>query len=87
MIQIKLTKGFQNQYINKSSDEKNKIDKTLSLLCENPKYPSLHTHRVRKTKRVWECYIDKAYRITFEYGDNCMICRNNCKHTIIDKNP
>ena len=87
MIQINLTKRFQEQYLNKPLDEQGKIDKTIDMLCENPKHPGLHSHRVRKTKRVWECYINRAHRVTFEYGDNCIICRNNCNHTIIDKNP
>ena len=87
MIQINLTKGFQERYLNKAPDEQRKIDQTLDKLGEDPRYPGLHSHRIKRTRKVWECYIDKAYRVTFEYGKNCIVCRNNCKHSIIDRNP
>ena len=86
-MRIILTKKFQRQYRKKDSEGKEKVDETLKQLCKDPKHPGLHSHRVQRTKKVWECYIDDAYRVTFEYGDDCIICRNNCKHSIIDRNP
>jgi mRNA-degrading endonuclease RelE of RelBE toxin-antitoxin system len=47
--------------------------KTLLLLSQNPKHPSLRTHKVRKAVGdfggdVFEAYVTKKYRLTWEYG-------------------
>ncbi len=47
--------------------------KTLRLLAENPRHPSLKTHKVHKAVGdfggdVFEAYITQKYRLTWEYG-------------------
>ncbi len=57
--------------------------KTLKLLSENPRHPSLKTHKVEKTVGdfsgdVFEAYVTKKYRLTWEYGpDQGMITLRN----------
>jgi hypothetical protein len=81
------TDRFEKQYLNKGLDEQKKVDETLEILEQNPRYPGLHARRVRGTKKIWECYIDDRMRITFEYGKGCIILRNNCKHDISGQSP
>jgi hypothetical protein len=81
------TNRFEKQYLKKTIDDQEKVDDTLKILDENPRYPGLHSHRVQGTKKIWECYIDDSMRITFEYGKGCIILRNNCKHDISKTSP
>jgi hypothetical protein len=34
---------------------------------------------------VFEAYVDMANRLTFEYGDDCIILRNHCNHDILKR--
>ena len=81
------TSRFEKQYLKKTLDDQKKVDDTVVLLEKNPRHPGLHSHKVRHTKKIWECYIDDSMRVTFEYGKRCIILRNNCKHDITDTNP
>ena len=47
--------------------------KTLEFLSENPRHPSLKTHKVHNAVGdfggdVFEAYVTMKYRITWEYG-------------------
>jgi hypothetical protein len=57
--------------------------------AENPRHPSLQTHPVRGIRGggVFEAYVDAANRLTFHYEDGKIVLRNNCNHTIIDRDP
>jgi len=62
----------------------NKLAKCLLLLENNPKHPSLRTHKVKNAigtfhGDVFEAYIDNQYRLTWEYGNQQgMIVLRNC---------
>ena len=66
------TNRFEKQYLNKTMDEQDKVDETLEVLDENPRYPGLHSHRVQGTKKIWECYIESytnsSCRFYFDNG-------------------
>lgn len=57
--------------------------KTIKLLSENPRHPSLKTHKVNQALGdfggdVFEAYVTKKYRLTWEYGpDQGMISLRN----------
>ena len=57
--------------------------KTLRLLSENPRHPSLKTHKIQKAVGdfggdIFEAYVSKKYRLTWEYGpDQGMITLRN----------
>lgn len=47
--------------------------KTLQFLSENPRHPSLKTHKVQKAVGdfggdIFEAYVTMKYRLTWEYG-------------------
>jgi hypothetical protein len=86
-MSFSVTNRFTKQYSKKDPKAQKMVDDTLDIIDSNPRHPGLHAHRVQGTKRVWECYIDDRMRVTFEYGDDCIILRNNCKHNITSKNP
>lgn len=57
--------------------------KALKLLTDNPRHPSLKTHKVEKAVGefkgdVFEAYVTQKYRLTWEYGpDQGMISLRN----------
>lgn len=57
--------------------------KTIHLLAENPRHPALKTHKVKGAVGdfagdVFEAYVSKKYRMTWEYGpDQGMIALRN----------
>jgi len=59
------------------------ILETISRLAENPRHPGLQTHPIRGRRGIFEAYVDRANRLTFEYGDNCIVLRNHCNHDIL----
>lgn len=61
------------------------IFKTITRLAENPRHPSLQTHPVQGVPGVFEAYVDMANRLTFEYGDGCIVLRNHCNHDILKR--
>jgi hypothetical protein len=86
-MELKLTPRFLRAYQQKSSDQQERINKTLDFLSTNPRHPSLHSHKVGGTRNIFECYSDDGHRVTFQYGDNCIILRNNCEHNLTLKRP
>lgn len=86
-MELELTRKFERQYRKKSPEKREKIEKTLSLLETNPRHPGLHTHKVQGTFDIFECYIDDSHRVTFEYGKNRIVLRNNCEHNAVLRAP
>lgn len=87
-FELILTSKFSRQYDNKPPNERERVEKTMELLADNPHYPGLHSHKVQGTYGIFECYIDDSHRITYEYGSNDrIVLRNNCSHNIVNKNP
>jgi hypothetical protein len=70
----------------KPKDLQGAILRCMERLDEDPRHPGLQTHRIKGTIATWEAYIDKANRITFEYGpDGEIQFLNHCNHDIIKK--
>ena len=86
-MELELTRKFERQYKRKSPDEREKLEKTLSLLESNPRHPGLHTHKVQGTVNIFECYIDDSYRVTFEFKESCILLRNHCEHKAVLRAP
>lgn len=87
MLDLEFTPKYKRARRKKTLDMRNSIDECAKLLSANPYHPGLHTHRVQGRKDVWQAYIDQANRITFQYGENSIILRNNCNHDVPKKSP
>ncbi len=89
MPSIEYTANFKRRYKKKTDEMKERIDRALRLLGLDPKYPGLETHKVQGTKGVFESYVDRANRITWEWADTAhtIRLRTNCTHDIIKQNP
>jgi len=82
---LRILNGFKKDYKKLPSAIKDKTDKQLMLLLENPKHPSLNLHPVRGTKSIWEGYIDYHYRFTFELEGNFYVLRKVGAHDMLKR--
>jgi len=82
-----VTNNFKRRYNKKGRAARESIENTIRLLVDNIGHPGLHTHKVKSTKNIFEAYIDDSTRLTFEYGEDKLILRNNCTHSAVLRKP
>ena len=86
-MQHKPTKRFWKDYRRLPKDVQEKARKAFKQFAENPKHPSLKTHKIKGAKNpdVFEGYIDENYRFTFHYEPDAIVYRRIGPHSIIDE--
>ncbi len=68
------TDRFKKSYKQLSKEEKKILHKKLLLMIKNPLHPSLRTKKVQGTDNIFECSINMAVRMTWQYeGDSIML--------------
>lgn len=82
-----ITDNFKRRYDKKDSKSRESVEKTIKLLVENIRHPGLQTHKVRSTRNIFEAYVDSNARLTFQYGTDKLILRNNCTHDAVLRSP
>jgi mRNA-degrading endonuclease RelE of RelBE toxin-antitoxin system len=81
---LKFSKSFKDCYIKLPDSIQKKLDKQLWLLQTDAAHPSLNLHRIKGTSGIWEGYVDKFYRFTFEITEEYYYLRLVGPHNIID---
>jgi mRNA interferase RelE/StbE len=86
-FQPEITPAFKRSLRKKPKQMQQAIAEAVGRLLEDPRHPGLRTHKVQGTARTWECRIDQANRITWEYGDDDTSIRllMNCNHDILKR--
>lgn len=82
-----LTSHFKKAYKSLPQEVKNRVKETLRTFSTNPRYPSLHTKKIKSTKNIWEMRVSSDYRITFQMVKDYLILRNVGHHEPTLKNP
>ena len=86
-MELEITGKFRRRYKKKPPEQRERITKTLQMLRDDPHHPGLHTKKIGGTQTIFECYADDSHRVTFEYGKDSIILRNNCDHDLTVKRP
>jgi mRNA interferase RelE/StbE len=81
-IEVILTETLRKGYVSLPDPVKQKFQKQLKLLAQNPKHPSLKIHRI---KDHWEFYVDKHYRCIFKQEGSAYILKHVGSHQLIDR--
>lgn len=84
-LNVRRLKSFAKDYQGLSSEERTKVEKTLEILFENPRHPSLQVKRIQGTRNLWEARVDLKRRITFQWEGNLLLIRRIGFHNIIQK--
>ncbi|KGP76582.1 DNA helicase [Desulfosporosinus sp. Tol-M] len=76
------TKSFDENFLQLSSEEQKQTIKALRFLAENPRHPSLQTHKVEGTVFI-EAYASMDIRIIFERTSDTIVLRTVGHHNIL----
>jgi mRNA interferase RelE/StbE len=66
MPRLEFPDGFQELVRNLPPDIRKKLGKTLQLLADNPRHPSLQSKKVEGAPGIYEARVDLSYRLTYE---------------------
>lgn len=66
------------------SEIRNRFDKQLHYLLENPRHPSLRLKKLKGTDK-FEIRVSKGYRMTFRYVDQILELRRVGTHDLLRK--
>ncbi len=87
MPRYRVTPKFKKRLNQKPPALRGAILECINRLSENPGHPGLQAHRVQGTQGIWEAYVDKANRVTYEWDGDTIVMRNHCNHDIIERAP
>jgi hypothetical protein len=77
---VRYTERFKRQYIKLPLAVRLKVDKSLKLLDADFRHPGLRSHPIEGAPGVFEAYIDRKYRMTYERRGDTFIMRNVDNH-------
>jgi len=80
------TERFKKSYKKLSDEERKTLLKKLDLMSVNPHHPSLRTKKVRGTDNIFECSINTAIRMTWQYDGDSILLRVIGDHDAVLKN-
>ena len=81
------TERFKKSYRRLSGAEQKALQKKLALMSKNPTHPSLRTKKVQGTDSIFECSINMAIRMTWQYDGESILLRVVGDHDDVLKNP
>lgn len=81
------TNRFRRAYQRLPQNVQAKVQKSLRLLDENPRHPSLQVKQIQGVKGIYEGRVDRKYRFSFEFDGDDLILRNVDNHDECLKNP
>ena len=61
------------------------VIRTVEMIVHDPENRGLNAHLLDRRDRIWEAYVTKAARVTYQVDGDAVIFRNNCRHDIIDR--
>jgi len=84
---IDFTKRFVKQYTRLPEAVRQKVDKALVLLDADFRHPGLKSHPVESAPGIFEAYVNRKYRMTYERRGNTFVMRNVDNHDECLKSP
>ncbi|MBI4268312.1 hypothetical protein HY627_00575 [Candidatus Uhrbacteria bacterium] len=82
-MKLFLTKSFEKDYARLPSDIQDALDRSLMMLIENPRHPSLHLKKMRGARGIWDGRISRACRFTFMLERDLCVLRRTGTYDIL----
>jgi len=79
-MELLLTEQFEDSYDRLSGEDKEKVQKTLLELEENPRLPGLRVKKMADREGVWEARASRKLRLTFKMEGDAFILRHVGQH-------
>jgi len=86
-VPVEFTERFVKQYLRLPVKIQHKVDKALLLLDTDFRKPGLRSHPIEGAHGIFEAYVDRRYRMTFERKRDTYITRNVDNHDDCLQNP
>jgi hypothetical protein len=86
-VPVEFTDRFVKQYLRLPVAIQSKVDKALLQLDTDFRKPGLRSHPVQGAQGIFEAYVDRRYRMTFERNGDTFIMRNVDNHDECLQNP
>jgi mRNA-degrading endonuclease YafQ of YafQ-DinJ toxin-antitoxin module len=83
-LQILWTPLFARDFQNLPGDVQARAERTIRLLAENPRHPSLRAKKMQGVENIWEASATLSYRITEVRGET-LVLRRVGTHDILRK--
>jgi mRNA interferase RelE/StbE len=81
------TERFKKSYKKLSTEERKALQKKLALVSTNPHHPSLRTKKIQGAEDIFECSVNMAIRMTWQYDGKSIVLRVVGDHDEVLKNP
>ncbi|NWG03962.1 MAG: hypothetical protein HXY44_14010 [Syntrophaceae bacterium] len=82
-MKIQTTRPFDEDYYSLPEVIKERTEKQLTLLLENPGHPSLQLKKIKGHPNIWEGRVTKSYRFTFQISGEIYLLRRVGTHDIL----
>lgn len=79
------TAEFEKRLRKKEPRQREAVKKCVKRLLTDRDHPGLNIHKMRGRGDIWEAYVDKGNRVTFQWEGDTFIFRVNCNHDILRK--
>jgi hypothetical protein len=84
---VRLSNRFAAKYRGLPESLKLKVDKALKMLDADFRHPGLHSHPLGSAPGIYEVYVDRKYRMTYERRGDLFFMRNVDNYDECLKNP
>ena len=64
-----------------------RVEKAITLLASDLRYPGLRVKKVQGTEGIWEARASLSLRLTFEVHGDLIVLRNVGSHDVVLGNP
>ena len=82
-MKIQTTRPFDEDYSGLPEPIKERTDRQLTLLLENPRHPSLRLKKIKGHPTIWEGRVTKSYRFTFQISGEVYLLRRIGTHDVL----
>ena len=87
-VKVVIPPSFKRRLAKKTREMRAAVVECVERLADNPRHPSLQTDKVRGAEGVFEAYVDRSNRVTFNYDeDGRIVMRKHCTHDAVLRNP
>jgi len=84
-MRLRFTKSYTLLYRKLPEHIKERADKQLRLLLENPRHPSLRLQKMKGHRDHWRIRVTLHYRIVFQIEGDEYVLRKIGPHDILDR--
>ncbi len=86
-MRLQYTDRFYRSYRALSQEDRQRVQKALRRLAQDPRHPGLRVKKMEGTGGIWEARASRALCITFEIRDDVLILRNVGRHDAVLPHP